>query len=97
MRPSAVYVKGSIATSMGRSRSALRARGLAVDEERAAKRRVAGVAQARGQLERAQGAGAGGRFTVFVHRVLSSIGWCHGRREASRGAGVRGRRPRRHP
>ena len=54
-------------------------RGFAVDVERAAKWRVAGVAQARGQLERAQGAGAGGGFAEFVHRVLSSSGWCHGR------------------
>ena len=48
MRPSAVYVKGSIATSMAWSCSALKTRGLAVDVERAAKRRIAGIAQARG-------------------------------------------------
>ena len=54
------------------------ARGLAVDVESAPQRRVAGVGEPCGELQRMQGAGVDGRVAVFVHGFLSSSGGWRG-------------------
>ncbi len=71
--------------------------GLAVDVERASKRRVAGVAQMCGEVESMQGAGIGGRLPVCVHCAASSglAGFMGGLQQGLRA--TRGLRRRRHP